>query len=208
MAHSVHTAERELARTKDLLASHARVHELIARAAPLEQVLTELVAGIERYDGSVIPCAVLLDPESNTLHPGAGPSLPPEYLAAIDGVVIGPEVGSCGAAAWSGRMMITEARHVRGAHRAVARRHVPGAALGRHAGGDRLRRGGRAPGGAAGARVRTVLGGGRSRRAAALAAAAVVSRCFDRGAGAEARPGPGARRQKHERRRALPPVTA
>src|SRR3954462_13672449 len=108
MAHSVHSAERELARTKDLLASHARVHELIARAAPLEQVLTELVAGIERYDGSVIPCAVLLDPESNTLHPGAGPALPPEYLAAIDGVVIGPEVGSCGAAAWSGRMMITE----------------------------------------------------------------------------------------------------
>jgi diguanylate cyclase (GGDEF)-like protein len=108
MSQPAQTAERELARTKDLLASHARMHELIARAAPLEDVLTELVTGIERYDGSVMPCAVLLDPESNTLHPGAGPSLPPEYVAAIDGVVIGPDVGSCGAAAWSGKMMITE----------------------------------------------------------------------------------------------------
>jgi diguanylate cyclase (GGDEF)-like protein len=108
MAPTAQTAEHELARTKDLLASHARVHELIARAAPLQEVLTELVAGIERYDGSVIPCAVLLDPDSNTLHPGAGPSLPDDYLAAIDGVVIGPNVGSCGSAAWSGQMTITE----------------------------------------------------------------------------------------------------
>jgi diguanylate cyclase (GGDEF)-like protein len=42
------------------------------------------------------------------LHPGAGPSLPPHYFAAIDGVVIGPNVGTCGSAAWVGQLMITE----------------------------------------------------------------------------------------------------
>jgi diguanylate cyclase (GGDEF)-like protein len=71
-------------------------------------VLGELVEGIERYEPSVIPCVVLLDRESNTLHPGAGPSLAPQYLASIDGVVIGPDIGTCGSAAWSGRLTITE----------------------------------------------------------------------------------------------------
>ena len=64
----------------------------------------ELIEGIERYDPSVIGSVILLDRESRTLHPVAGPSLPPEYLVAIDGVVIGPDVGTSGAAAWSGKV--------------------------------------------------------------------------------------------------------
>ena len=105
---SLRLANQEAARVRDLVASHNRLHELIAQAAPLSDVLGELVEGIERYEPSVIPCVVLLDRESSTLHPGAGPSLPPHYLASIDGVVIGPNVGTCGSAAWSGRLTITE----------------------------------------------------------------------------------------------------
>ena len=56
----------------------------------------------------MLPCVVLLDRESSTLHPGSGPSLPPEWLAALDGAVIGPNIGTCGAAAWSGELTITE----------------------------------------------------------------------------------------------------
>ncbi len=37
---------------------------------------------------------------SGLLRPLAAPSLPEEYSAALDGVMIGPEVGSCGAAAY------------------------------------------------------------------------------------------------------------
>lgn len=101
-------AADEALRFHDLVASQHRVHELIAGGAPLKDVLVELVEGIERHDPSVIPCVVLLDRESNTLHPGAGPSLPPHYLAAIDGVVIGPSVGACGSAAWSGQPTISD----------------------------------------------------------------------------------------------------
>lgn len=101
-------ARHEVARAHELVATHGKVHELIAAGAPLADVLTELVRGIERHDPSVIPCVVLLDRESGTLHPGAGPSLPAHYLAAIDGVVIGPKIGTCGPAAWSGELMITE----------------------------------------------------------------------------------------------------
>src|SRR5205085_4001095 len=100
-------AKHDAARAHELVATHGKVHELIAAAAPLNDVLVELVEGIERHDPMVIPCVVLLDRDSSTLHPGAGPSLPPHYLAAIDGVVIGPNVGTCGSAAWSGRVTIT-----------------------------------------------------------------------------------------------------
>jgi diguanylate cyclase (GGDEF)-like protein len=101
-------AHQAATRMGELVASHNRLHELIAQAAPLSDVLCELVTGIERYEPSVIPCVVLLDRETNTLHPGAGPSLPAHYLASIDGVVIGPNIGTCGSAAWSGRLTITD----------------------------------------------------------------------------------------------------
>jgi diguanylate cyclase (GGDEF)-like protein len=101
-------ANDEALRFHELVASQQRVHELIAGGAPLKDILVELVTGLERHDPSVIPCVVLLDRESNTLHPGAGPSLPPHYLAAIDGVVIGPNVGACGSASWSGQLTISD----------------------------------------------------------------------------------------------------
>ncbi|HXR14539.1 MAG TPA: EAL domain-containing protein [Solirubrobacteraceae bacterium] len=101
-------ANQEASRSRNLVESHNRVHELIAQAAPLSDVLIELVEGIERYEPSVIPCVVLLDRTTNTLRPGAGPSLPPHYLAAINGVVIGPNVGTCGSAAWSGKLVVTD----------------------------------------------------------------------------------------------------
>ncbi len=99
---------REAARVRNLVESHNRLHELIARDAPLADVLGELVEGIERYEPSVMPSVVLLDRESSTLHPGAAASLPQEFFAAIEGVVIGPKVGTCGSAAWSGELTITE----------------------------------------------------------------------------------------------------
>jgi GAF domain-containing protein len=106
-AAALRRAERDALRVRELVACHTRLHELIARDAPLTAVLTELVLGVERYDPSVIACVVLLDRESNTLHPGAGPSLPPDWLALLDGVVIGPNIGSCGAAAWSGELAVS-----------------------------------------------------------------------------------------------------
>jgi diguanylate cyclase (GGDEF)-like protein len=101
-------ANDQAQRFHELVASQHRVHELIAGGAPLRDVLVELVQGIERHDPSVIACAVLLDREAGVLRPGAGPSLPAHYLAAIDGVPIGPNVGACGSAAWSGELTISE----------------------------------------------------------------------------------------------------
>ncbi len=101
-------ARREAERAQQLVVAHTNVHDLIARAAPLPEVLHAITEGIERHDPSLLACVVLLDPTSSTLHPGAGPSLPGSYLDAIDGVVIGPNIGACGTAAWSGELVISE----------------------------------------------------------------------------------------------------
>jgi diguanylate cyclase (GGDEF)-like protein len=100
-------ARKEAGRVQQLVASHNKVHDLIASAAPLRDVLVEVLESVERHDPSIIASVLMLDPASSTLHSGIGPSLPAEYLAGIDGVVIGPNVGTCGSAAWSGRLTIT-----------------------------------------------------------------------------------------------------
>ena len=61
---SLRLAYQAATRLREHAASHNRLHELIAQAAPLSDVLSELVAGIERYEPSVIACVVLLDKAS------------------------------------------------------------------------------------------------------------------------------------------------
>jgi signal transduction histidine kinase len=52
-------------------------------------------------------CSVLLiDASGKHLVHGAAPSLPAEYVDAINGVAIGPNVGSCGTAAFTGETVI------------------------------------------------------------------------------------------------------
>jgi diguanylate cyclase (GGDEF)-like protein len=100
-------AKKEAERVQLLVTSHNKVHDLIARGVPLRDILVEVLESVERYDPSVQATLLMLDPTSRTLHSGLGPSLPPEYLAGIDGVVIGPNIGTCGAAAWSGQLTLT-----------------------------------------------------------------------------------------------------
>ncbi len=82
-----------------LLQRQTEVLELIASGASLGEMLTGVAVALEELiEGS--RCSILLlDPATATLRHGAAPSLPAVYSAAIDGVVIGPAAGSCGAAA-------------------------------------------------------------------------------------------------------------
>jgi two-component system, sensor histidine kinase len=55
-------------------------------------------------------CSILLvDPESRQITVGAGPSLPEEYNRAVEQLMIGPCVGSCGTAAfWNERVIVED----------------------------------------------------------------------------------------------------
>jgi signal transduction histidine kinase/CheY-like chemotaxis protein len=62
----------------------------------LEMVVHTVEAQVDGMIGSIL----LLDKTTQQLRHGAGGRLPQHYRDAIDGIVIGPKVGSCGTAAW------------------------------------------------------------------------------------------------------------
>jgi diguanylate cyclase (GGDEF)-like protein/PAS domain S-box-containing protein len=74
--------------------------EMIAMSAPLGDVLEHLVLLMESQFKGIIGSVLLLDETGSRLRHGAAPSLPDSYNKAIDGVRIGPKVGSCGTAAY------------------------------------------------------------------------------------------------------------
>ena len=98
------TAQSEIEqrkRAESMQAAQRRVLELSVTDAPLETVLDTLVRTIEEQSGAgMLGSILLLDPDGKHLRHGAAPSLPKIYNQAIDGVTIGPMVGSCGTAAF------------------------------------------------------------------------------------------------------------
>ncbi len=82
-----------------LLAGQNHILELIASDAPLPNILDALARLIEERSEQM-RCSFLLLDESGKLHLGAAPSLPDSYNQAIDGIAIGPKVGSWGTAAY------------------------------------------------------------------------------------------------------------
>ena len=81
-----------------------RVLERIAAGAKLGEILEAIVTLVEAQGSGALCSILLLD--DRTLRHGAAPSLPVEYARAIDGREIGPEEGSCGAAAFHGKRVV------------------------------------------------------------------------------------------------------
>ena len=88
-------------KSEELRSAHTRVLELAIGDSPLEQTLGELIKIVESTSRTeVLGSILLLDLEGKHLRHGAAPSLPVEYMEAIDGAEIGPCAGSCGTAAY------------------------------------------------------------------------------------------------------------
>lgn len=81
--------------------------ELALNGAPLTKVLESIVASAETQSQHRLTASILLlDDDGKRLLHGAAPSLPDDYNKAIHGLKIGPEVGSCGTAAFLGKEVI------------------------------------------------------------------------------------------------------
>jgi formate hydrogenlyase transcriptional activator len=74
--------------------------KMILLGAPLNDVLHSVALLIEAHSEGLLCTIFLLDEDGLRLRYAAGPTLPDAYRVATDGVYIGPEVGSCGAAAF------------------------------------------------------------------------------------------------------------
>jgi len=90
--------ERKLADA--LRDGQAQILEMIAKQAPLEDVLDRLVRLIDSQLTGIFGSILLVDEDGTRLRFGAAPNLPEAYVKAIDGIRIGPQVGSCGTAAY------------------------------------------------------------------------------------------------------------
>ncbi|MGB0124145.1 MAG: MEDS domain-containing protein [Silvibacterium sp.] len=93
---SIDITERK--RAEALREGESRIFEMIARDAPLEEILENLVRVVEAQFAGLLCSVLLLDDDGQHARHGAAPSLPESYSEAIDGLCIGPKAGSCGTA--------------------------------------------------------------------------------------------------------------
>ncbi|MET3432051.1 diguanylate cyclase (GGDEF)-like protein/PAS domain S-box-containing protein [Herbaspirillum seropedicae] len=84
-----------------------RVLNAMARDSSLSEQMNLLCEEVERVAPEVIASVLRVD-EHGCLRTLAAPSLPEAYSKAIDGLHVGPMVGCCGSAAYTGQTVISE----------------------------------------------------------------------------------------------------
>ncbi len=94
-------------RADALMVSSHHVLELIVGGADLPVVLNAICQRIEIHLPQSM-CSIMLLDDDGHLRISAAPSIADAYLRGIDGVAIGPSVGSCGTAAFRGEQVIVE----------------------------------------------------------------------------------------------------
>src|SRR5215510_2606448 len=74
--------------------------ERIATNAPLQGTLDALVSHVEDQIPGAIGSLLLVDADGRRLRCASVRGLPPAFAAGCDGLLIGPNTGSCGTAAY------------------------------------------------------------------------------------------------------------
>lgn len=93
----------------DLPAPEVDVQDSPQAGAGMKEILKEMALIIEEERPGFKCSVLLLDDEGLRVSVGAGPSLPEEYNQAVEGLMIGPDVGSCGTAAyWNERVIVED----------------------------------------------------------------------------------------------------
>src|SRR5258707_414621 len=87
------TLAKELA-SEDIL----EILRMILAGASLKEVLTSVARVVESHREGMLCSVWLLDQDRVHMRAVAAPNLPESYVAALDGFVVGPQGGSCGAA--------------------------------------------------------------------------------------------------------------
>ncbi len=103
------TISRDITERRREEALHAAQHqtlEMIATGRSLPDVLESVVRLAENHCEGMLCSVLLLDEDGISVRHGAAPSLPRDYVQAIDGMPIGPCAGSCGTAMYLGKQVI------------------------------------------------------------------------------------------------------
>ena len=98
--------ERRLVQSRERRRNH--LLEQVAKGAGTNEVLEAIVLGLEAEDPRIQGSILILDETGKHLITGAAPSLPKAYNEAIDGLSVGPGVGSCGACAHTRERVVVD----------------------------------------------------------------------------------------------------
>lgn len=96
----------ERKREESLHLGQAHLLKMIALGAPLAEVFSSLILLIEAHIPDVTGSILMLAPDGKHIVHGAAPNLDPAYCQLVDGLEIGPSLGSCGTAMWRGEPVI------------------------------------------------------------------------------------------------------
>ena len=102
-------------------AARERALKMIEDGSPLRQILSQLTSAVESTCDSV--ASILVLDRDGLLRNGASPSLPADYLVAIDRLKPDADVGTCCAAAATGE--VVETPDFRADRRWSELRHLP-----------------------------------------------------------------------------------
>ncbi len=92
-------------RIEALLDAEKRTMSSVFEGQPLFDALGILARAVEAHSNGMLMSILLVD-DNNCLRHAVAPSLPDDYVSVIDGIAVGPDVGSCGTAAYSGATVI------------------------------------------------------------------------------------------------------
>jgi len=98
----------QLERSLHMLEEERRVLELVARGASLSEILDALTEAIESMTSDCFCTILLLDEEGKHLVAGSRGSLPESFMQAVSDIPIGPDMGTCGTAAYLNQTTIVE----------------------------------------------------------------------------------------------------
>ncbi|QDP21530.1 EAL domain-containing protein [Bradyrhizobium cosmicum] len=91
----------DITETRQLHSLQQLIMSALADEIPIAEIADRLCRRVEEIAPDVV-CSLLHIDSAGLIHPLGGPSLPEDYSRALDGVAIGPNVGSCGTAAFYG----------------------------------------------------------------------------------------------------------
>lgn len=95
----------DITETKQLRSLQQLIMGALADEVPIGDIADRLCRRVEEIAPDVV-CSLLHVDAAGLIHPLGGPSLPEDYSRALDGVAIGPDVGSCGTAAFYGEPVL------------------------------------------------------------------------------------------------------
>ncbi|WP_426408632.1 EAL domain-containing protein [Bradyrhizobium ganzhouense] len=97
----------DITESRQLRSLQQLIMSALADEVPITGIADRLCRRVEEIAPDVV-CSLLHIDSAGLIHPLGGPSLPEDYSRALDGVAIGPNVGSCGTAAFYGEPVLAE----------------------------------------------------------------------------------------------------